>query len=314
LSPPRSVGGVRVIPVAATVAVLLLLAIAGGLYFAGPKPFPLNEISSPAGTELADGLEVADGSVLLGPVFPIPVYELNDSPGWFALLAVTGDPVEAWNGYLEQFRAALPSVARYFDEPRCRPGGASAFMCSAGGTGVGPDGERLSIDARMRSNPDDPAGRYVIELWVDRPPTEQQVGAFDRGYPSRLAGDDAPEPHKARRPPRAGELLARRLMDDRRYVLLKGTQLAAVTGDASIFGVLIKVDPGSDVDRVARAYAAQSEGPNNPVRTLVRVERFGAVTTLMRVSSLAGSNDATVWAVDQPKPESDYIFYRVFRG
>jgi hypothetical protein len=34
----------------------------------------------------------------------------------------------------------------------------------------------------------------------------------------------------------------------------------------------------------------------------------------MKVSSLAGSNDATVWAVDQPGRDRDYLFYRVFSG
>jgi hypothetical protein len=289
---------------------VLLLIAAAVVYVVRSNPYRLDDFASPD-TQLAEGLEVAEGSVLLGPVFPIPVYKLNNSPGWFALLAVTGTPLEVWKEYLDQFLAAIPSAAEQFEEVRCRPGGASAFLCSAGGTGVGPDGDLMSITADMSSNSDDPTGRYVIKLTV----THSEDGMSSAlSYPYPFLGEKAPEPHPARRPPRAGGLLARHSVNDRRYVLLEGSKMAAVTGRVGTFGILLKVESDADIDRVARGYAAQSVGPDNPVRTPVQVERFGAVTTLRRVSSLAGSNDATVWAVDRPGRDSDYLFYRVFSG
>jgi hypothetical protein len=297
----------RVVRAAAAVAVLLL--VAGVVYVVRANPYRLDEFASPRVAELADGLKVADGSVVLGPIFPIPVYEFNDSPGWFAILAVTDQPLRVFSAYLEQFRAAVPSASDQFDEPRCRPGGASAFMCSAGGTGVGPDGELLSINAQMSSNPDDPTGRFVIVLTVIHP-KDRPFSSLSYPYP--FLGEKAPEPHHPRRPPRAGGLLAKRSIADNRYVLLKGSRLAAVTGDVSGFGVLLKVDPGADIDRVAPAYAAQTT--NTPIHPPVRVERFGATTTLTRVPGVGGGNDAEVWAVDQPGRSSDYLFYRVSRG
>jgi hypothetical protein len=85
-----------------------------------------------------------------------------------------------------------------------------------------------------------------------------------------------------------------------------------VTRDVGGFGVLLKVEPGTDIDRVAQAYAAQTT--NTPIHPPVRVERFGATTTLTKVPSVGGGNDAAVWAVDRPGRDSDYLFYRVGRN
>src|SRR4051794_35185397 len=61
-------------------------------------PFTVAAGATRTSGDLTDGLPVADGSVLLGPVFP----DLGKLDGGFdALLLVTGDPVAVYNAYVD---------------------------------------------------------------------------------------------------------------------------------------------------------------------------------------------------------------------
>jgi hypothetical protein len=61
-------------------------------------PFPVVAGATTSRGELTDGLPIAEGSVLLGPVFP----DLGEEGGGFvALLLVTGDPVAVYNSYVD---------------------------------------------------------------------------------------------------------------------------------------------------------------------------------------------------------------------
>jgi hypothetical protein len=96
------------------------------------------------GTPLGDGFEVADGSVLVGPVFPSSragVSQETIDEGWRALLLVTGDLEDVLNAYVTQARAV-----GLFPQPRCDEGTEGLLAC----TGV-----------------DDEATRG-IEMWLQR--------------------------------------------------------------------------------------------------------------------------------------------------
>lgn len=67
----------------------------------------VEEALSPPGTELAPGVEVQDGSILVGPTVPLigegapfgsPSFTTDI--GWEAVLVVDGDPVEVWDSYV----------------------------------------------------------------------------------------------------------------------------------------------------------------------------------------------------------------------
>ena len=51
---------------------------------------------------LADGLEIEDGSTLIGTVFPYPY-----DPGWSALMRIDGDPRQVFDSYREETEAAV---------------------------------------------------------------------------------------------------------------------------------------------------------------------------------------------------------------
>jgi hypothetical protein len=71
------------------------------------------------GTTLVEGLEVAEGSVLLGPTFPA-ADRSGRNGGFLALALVTGDPVAVFNDYLEQARALgmVPAPGGCFGNPQ----------------------------------------------------------------------------------------------------------------------------------------------------------------------------------------------------
>lgn len=68
------------------------------------------EATAGPGTTLAEGLEVADGSVLLGSTFPA-ADRSGRNGGFEALVLLTGDPVAVFNDYVEQARALGMSPA-----------------------------------------------------------------------------------------------------------------------------------------------------------------------------------------------------------
>jgi hypothetical protein len=73
--------------------------------------------TQPAGTPLGDGFEVAEGTVLVGEVFPSSRAGLSSDTiddGWRALLLVTGDLEQVLNAYTTQARAI-----GLFPHPRC---------------------------------------------------------------------------------------------------------------------------------------------------------------------------------------------------
>lgn len=69
-------------------------------------------VTSPAGTPLADGFVVAEGSVLIGEVYPnlrvlrspaeMPSPTTGERSGWTAQLLVVGDPLAVFNDYVAQ--------------------------------------------------------------------------------------------------------------------------------------------------------------------------------------------------------------------
>jgi hypothetical protein len=87
------------------------------------------------GTPLRDGLEVAEGTVLLGTVFPTgAAVSINGVPvedrGWRASLLVTGDPVEVMRAYLAQ--AADAGLGEFPDGAgSCKDDEKAYYRCEA---------------------------------------------------------------------------------------------------------------------------------------------------------------------------------------
>ncbi len=84
----------------------------------GPFEVMVDATAGP-GTELAEGLEVAEGSVLMGSTFPAADRSGRDG-AFLALALVTGDPVAVFNDYLEQARALgmSPAPGGCYGNPR----------------------------------------------------------------------------------------------------------------------------------------------------------------------------------------------------
>ena len=104
----------------AVLAVVLTLGIVGGC-----TSSPSADLGVPAGATavpertsgpLADGIEILDGSALIGTVFEYP-----GGSGWWAVLRIEGDPRQAMDAYREQFEGVLGVPIRPNSETGCGP-------------------------------------------------------------------------------------------------------------------------------------------------------------------------------------------------
>jgi hypothetical protein len=268
--------------------------------------------SSPPGTPLHDNLKVLPGSMLVGPVVVRAVGNgdgFEQPMSWFAVLSVTGEPITVWKRYLAEFARALPSGQSYFDVPRCRQTPTHNFSCRAGGEALDTDSKPIRLIADMTTTGNDVNGAYFITLSVDHP-TEVNPGPGDAGFPERYTGETAPPPAKPAPAPGTGELVAATFKDSR-YVLEPGSQLVAAWDVIAGFSVLLSVSRDSDIDALAGTYIRQT---GEAIEFHREVRWKGASNTYLGVSSIVGGNAASVWAVDQPGRQNDYIFYTVVQG
>ena len=122
--------------------------------------------------DLTDGLPIAEGSVLLGPVFP----DVSDEDGGFAaLLLVTGDPVAVFNAYVD----SAESLGMRAGQGGCIAGFGS-IACAR--RIVDPsDGEALSIMVERRPV----EGGFVSHAALHyEPPGSVDLGEVDPITPS----------------------------------------------------------------------------------------------------------------------------------
>jgi hypothetical protein len=267
----------------------------------------VDEVTASVGTPLPDGFEVAAGSSLVGPVV-VDGLELDGSPrSWFAILAVDGDPAAVWAAYATQLHAysAYPGAGPT-EAPGCRthdllPGDAVCRLQA---------GDAL---LEMLSVPGDVVEGYVVELVVG-------------GYPATGAapvapgdGGAVPEVASAREPPGIGGPLAPLTVayegDEQRYVLVEGTRLVRQHGAGSLtggFSVLLQVDDDADLDQVTNEYVEQAtqfadEPPDEPEVTAYD----GATVTRHDPPGGAGGYSGTIWSIDRPAGEPDWIFFEL---
>lgn len=294
----------------------------------GQRP-SLDDVSSPPGTALPDGLEVADGSVLLGPVL-VTGFTDGQRTSWQAVVAINGKASSVWQSYLEQFDRRIPGPSPHLDRPGV-PGcirsaddpirvPTDATVCVAAFWGQ--DGTEVpGISAMLTSIPGDVTGRHLIVISASNSINASNSIPF-LGFAERdpyVAADDFPEPAEPRQvepgdplAPNAG--LPAATQGESRYTLLEGTSLVALfekgfgTGG---FHVLLKVKEDSDLVTMREAYVEQALDPD--VREIFRNETTVGSTTFseINVPGDAGGPDAIIRTVDDPGRESDYIFYRV---
>ena len=295
------------------VGAVLVVAVGATLRFrqAGPPPLP-QELTAPAGSQLPDGFSVPQGAVRLGPVLRLAADTDGRFDGWLVVLAVTGRPLDAWGNYLRQLAARAVTEA---SDPRpgkgCRIDGQNGFRCDLEQpvAGAGSEGARL-VTASLRGVEGDVTGRYLLVLTAGTSPAARPGVTQAPVWTRRTA----PPPPEARESPSVGDPLAPATTaypgDDRRYVLLEGSELIAQWGSGSLtggFDVLLRVLPGSEPEEVGEAYsrqAAQFEG-----ETLTsRLESEGTRYTRYQPPGGAGGYQGTVWVVDQPGVR-DYVFY-----
>ena len=259
----------------------------------------------PPGTPLLDGFVVAPGSTLVGPVVIDEVDTQGRPQSWFAVLAVEGDPATVWEAYATQLddysgvSGAAPTEA---------PG------CVAGSAQPGDDVCAMTgYDARfaLRSVPGDVVSGYVIHLAVGGPPAGDDVAPGD--------GTPLPDPQPARQAPSVGGPLAPETTaydgDDGRYVLVEGSALVRQYGRGSLtggFAVMLQVDEGADLYAVTRAYVEQAtQDTGAPGTEPTRTDQGGTTTRTYRPPGGAGGYSGTVWSVDRPPGQPDWIAFEL---
>ena len=296
------------------IPVVLLAAGAFRLLRPGPPPPLQAEATSPPGTELRDGFKVPAGAVQLGPLLVLQP-QAGRPEGWKAILAVTGDPLDAWEGYLTQLAELFPSEdVSPSTLSGCRVDRQEGFGCEIRIDVPEPSGTVVA-GASLLNAPDDVTGRYLMVLESTRYP--EGFGDVYSDLPESWKGGPAPDPDLHRRSPAVGEPLAPSTTaydgDEQRYVLLEGSELLAQYGVGSLTGgfeVLLAVSPGAEAGAIGEAYArqaAQIEG-----ETTVDTYNSGDVGYIRYLPpGGAGGYQAEIWVVDQPG-DRDYVFYSLF--
>lgn len=262
---------------------------------------------SGVGTQLRDGLQVVEGSALVGSVFE---QVAEDDSRWQAVLQVDGDPLEVWPTFLEQFPADLNPQLAVPGPWGCavdlidglRPGCATYAI---GGTRSAPDPFYVTLSAVPGTVTD----TYVLA--IDAAP-----GGFrsDMTRPLRPVepGFALPAVDGVRPRPEVGEVLAPGV--EARYSLLPGSEFVQQYGTGSNtggFDVVLRVTAGADLDEVVSAYAEQADQFPDSEPGTVRFSRTEAETTYTTVYPPGGAGGYTAWirVVDQPGDEQDYIYY-----
>ncbi|HEX2052851.1 MAG TPA: hypothetical protein VHJ78_03865, partial [Actinomycetota bacterium] len=224
---------------------------------------------SPPGTRLPDGFSVPDGALLLGPVL-LRGTQGDPAAGWTAVLAVEGKPLDAWKRLAGRIAERYPgSGVDASAAPGCRAPAGTGLVCELSAYSKASPATML-LQASLSQPADDVTGRYLIVLSASRldlppgmmPPTSESPA---------WRGGEAPAPRPARRAPEVGEPLAPSSVaypsDDRRYVVLEGSELLAQWGEGSLtggFDVLLRTTGIATAEEVAEAYAEQAtqyEGP-----------------------------------------------------
>lgn len=313
-----AVGGVVVLAVAA----VLLVTQEDGEDGSGPisssGPLPPETLSGP-GTTLPDGLEVADGSSLIGPAVVDEVDGSGVPLSWFAVLVVEGDPLAVWRSYAAQLAELFPQEGiDAAQTPGCLEHGLQEIhpgdpVCQLEADTVeGPQQRETSV--AMISVPGDVTGHYLLVLSGSR--SSELPDDLDEDGSPPWPGDELPAPSEPRPRPQAGEPLAPRTTaydgDNEHYVLLEGSELLAQYSDGWLTGgfeVLLRTTPGADLDAVGQAYAEQAvQFEGEPIPPPEVTEHAGTIVTRYSPPGGAGGYSGTIWAVDQPTGD-DYIFY-----
>jgi hypothetical protein len=297
------------------IALALLAAIVVGFlvlqFVARPAELP---DASPPGTDLPNGVKVAEGSSLLGPVLWQQAGEIfAQGETWTAIVSVTGDPLEVWGRYLSQFAEIVPGDAEVLEgqgSPGCKRDPKYRLDCEAGADGPTVDGQVVSLYASMRSNPNDVTGRYRVRLEGDTQPTSTEK-FMGQGSTIRVV----PPPHKANKVPKVGEPIAPRSEAGvaERFVLLEGSRLVTVYGGGSSaggFNAILRVLPGADLQTVTDAYVQQATFTPQLGTRSSSFEKGGTLFRTLFPGQDAGIR-AEIRVVDQPGDQPDFIFYSV---
>lgn len=301
--------------IAVSTIALLLLAARAQLAKNSPPGLPKDAIA-PAGAQLPGGFVISEGSVQLGPVLPTKVGQ-NDKPmDWFALIAVTGEPLTVWKDYARQLSRAFPDDGIDPNGPLCVLARLDGFGCGTGGDRTVGEGSVVSA-ASLDSIPGDVTGRYLIRFETYHRAHPDDGDPPQKRYRGQTFKEkDVPDPEKPRRRPRTGEPLAPKTTaykgDNRRYVLAEGSELVAQWGSGSHTGgftVLLKIKPSSQIKKVSEAYVRQASEIQG--RTRRKTQSIGkTVVTTFHPPGGAGGYSATIHAVDQAGTH-DFIFYEL---
>jgi hypothetical protein len=261
-----------------------------------------------AGT-LPGGFEVAPGSVLLGPVLPARWVTVVGPDPSFAVVAVEGDPAEVWRAYVAQAAALDPAWGL---DPHAAPGCRVADrrpddpVCSL---------YRAGLELNLVSVPGDVTGKYLLTVTaVDEWP---DIDDPDFEPPEAGDGGPLPAPSPPRPRPAPGEPLAPETVSyvpEDRYVLVEGSELVAQYSPGSLtggFGLLLRVPDEGDLDAVAAAYVEQATEDDEPVDPPEVAEANGATVRRYDPPGAAGGYSGTVWSIDRPPGEDDWLYYEL---
>jgi hypothetical protein len=310
----------------AAVIVVAVVAAAGALIAtrdddggggASAAGVPADVLSGP-GTELGDGLTVASGSSLIGPVVVTATDGTDEIAAWSGLVLVEDDALEVWQSYAGQLADRFPdSGIDASQAPGCAPGDENlneAEVCSLDAQ----DTDR-EVDMSLVSVPGDVTGRYLLRLSGQ----VYEPSEYDDNEEIPTGTNELPEPQSARERPRAGEALAPATTayegDDEEYVVVEGSELLAQYSAGSItggFSVLLRVSPGADLDSVVDAYVEQADQVDDTEATEEPsppdvIEHEGTTVSHYDPPGGAGGYTGDVTVVDRPDGD-DYILFELF--
>ncbi|MGH3648364.1 MAG: hypothetical protein ACRDTM_14460 [Micromonosporaceae bacterium] len=269
---------------------------------------------------------------------------------WEAVILVTDqDVLGVWNAYVSQVAQRILEPEQPSPRGNgCGLDEVIGFGCALYWEGTMTTGRDTVADLWLDNAPGDVTGRYVLHVQIKHPtnhPTEKPEppqmapsaagGVEPRDPAPSVAGSlvpglvpardnrrepftgDVPTPEPARDRPRAGEPLAmpnnKHVDDYEDFPLLEGSQLLAQYGVGSGTGgfhVILAVDEGADVDRVAAGYVKQGSFGDGKTKTLVSRHDDDVVTTYYPPGG-AGGYSAEITTVDRGTGP-DYILYELY--
>lgn len=183
----------------------VVLAVAWAVVGSSPVPGAASPTSGapgallPPGTALNDGFVVAEGSALVGAVFPILRAPVQGVPlsGWTAQLVVDADPIAVFNAYVGQARAL--GYAMRGDCYVQRSGNGDVEL--RGYTGLDAQAVRCGAGYSRSSDTDPYSGVHVsVQLAVARDGAGDLVATGDIGI-SRVGDGSGQEPEYVNQPP-----------------------------------------------------------------------------------------------------------------